>query len=300
VTYYASIEPATGDVNGLIRSTDNAVVAQYAYTPWGELEVDSTNIGNSLRWKGLVYDRETGLYYMRARYYDPKIRRFISEDPIGLEGGINTYAFANGDPINRSDPSGLRDCWEVPRVSTTWWGQPGDVDYHVMTQEIYWVQQCNEMTSHTWGDALGLFKDFVTGSGPASRTFGEGSAQVRELRNAPGVQAMRELACNKIRAGQEPNITNGASSFGIGRVIQAGTNATQQFVGSFNVEISPIHLNGMNFVVTNTTSMTSFSYHILPSWERYFYVPHFGPVARPFGNMYQTFTWTETTASCFQ
>jgi RHS repeat-associated protein len=112
-TYYASIEPATGDINGLIRATDNAVVAQYAYTPWGQLEVDSTNIGNSLRWKGLVYDRETGLYYMRARYYDPKIRRFISEDPIGLEGGINVYAFASGDPVNRSDPSGLDDWYDA-------------------------------------------------------------------------------------------------------------------------------------------------------------------------------------------
>jgi RHS repeat-associated protein len=108
-TYIASSEPL-GDVNGLIRSSDNAIVARYAYRPWGELETDSVMVAgarlNSLRWRGLPYDAETGLYHMRARYYDPQTRRFISEDPIGLDGGINEYAFGAGDPVNASDPSG--------------------------------------------------------------------------------------------------------------------------------------------------------------------------------------------------
>jgi RHS repeat-associated protein len=118
-TYLMSTEP-DGTVNGLIKKSDKSVAAQYAYTPWGELETNVDSIGgvrvNSLRWKGLLYDKETGLYYMRARYYDPTTRRFISEDPIGLEGGINAYAFGSSDPVNRSDPSGLSDngftgCW---------------------------------------------------------------------------------------------------------------------------------------------------------------------------------------------
>jgi RHS repeat-associated protein len=112
VTYYASIEPATGDVIGLINGSTNAVVATYNYTPWGEIESSTQTVSglNSLRWKGLLYDSETGLYYMRARYYDPKTRRFISEDPVGLAGGINPYAFADNDPTNKSDPSGLDAC----------------------------------------------------------------------------------------------------------------------------------------------------------------------------------------------
>jgi RHS repeat-associated protein len=117
VTYYASIEPSTGDVIGLINGSTNAVVATYNYTPWGEIESSSQTVSglNSLRWKGLLYDLETGLYYMRARYYDPQVRRFISEDPIGLAGGINTYAFGGGDPVNRIDPSGTcsYDEWQV-------------------------------------------------------------------------------------------------------------------------------------------------------------------------------------------
>ena len=48
-----------------------------------------------------------GLYYMRARYYDAEVGRFISEDPIGFGGGINLYAYVGGNPINLIDPSGL-------------------------------------------------------------------------------------------------------------------------------------------------------------------------------------------------
>jgi len=45
-------------------------------------------------------------YYYRARYYDPEIGRFVSEDPLGFEAGINFYAYVGNNPINRNDPSG--------------------------------------------------------------------------------------------------------------------------------------------------------------------------------------------------
>jgi RHS repeat-associated protein len=54
---------------------------------------------------------QTGLMYMRNRYYDPNSGRFTQEDPIGLAGGLNLYGFANGDPINFSDPFGLCPEW---------------------------------------------------------------------------------------------------------------------------------------------------------------------------------------------
>jgi len=62
-------------------------------------------------WMGsLVQSSEdaSGLMYRRNRYYDPKTGRFTQEDPIGLAGGLNTYGFADGDPVSYSDPYGLQ------------------------------------------------------------------------------------------------------------------------------------------------------------------------------------------------
>jgi RHS repeat-associated protein len=56
---------------------------------------------------GREWDPETNLYYYRARYYDPKVGRFISEDPIGFDGGVNFYGYADAGPTTATDPSGL-------------------------------------------------------------------------------------------------------------------------------------------------------------------------------------------------
>jgi len=64
-------------------------------------------------WHGtlLVNKRDaSGLEYKRNRVYDPQTGRFTQEDPIGLAGGVNAYGFANGDPVNFSDPFGLNPC----------------------------------------------------------------------------------------------------------------------------------------------------------------------------------------------
>lgn len=50
----------------------------------------------------------TGLQFNRARYYDPRLGRFISEDPIGLAGGVNSYSYVEGDPLSSTDPEGLQ------------------------------------------------------------------------------------------------------------------------------------------------------------------------------------------------
>jgi len=68
---------------------------------------DSSKVSsNGYTYTGREWDKEIGLYYYRARYYDPMEGRFISKDPIGFRGGINLYGYVGANPINFKDPRG--------------------------------------------------------------------------------------------------------------------------------------------------------------------------------------------------
>ncbi|HBB89106.1 MAG TPA: hypothetical protein DC047_15985 [Blastocatellia bacterium] len=86
-----------------LTNDDGEVVEEIAYDSFGN------STGSALTrytYTGREFDRDTHLYYYRARFYDPHIGRFISEDPIRFHGGINWYDYGANDPINSIDPLG--------------------------------------------------------------------------------------------------------------------------------------------------------------------------------------------------
>lgn len=89
--------------------TDSAatVVWEASYSPFGEVDLLVNQITNNLRFAGQYYDQETGHHYNYFRDYDPELGRYIQSDPIGLAGGINTYAYGMGNPVKYTDPYGL-------------------------------------------------------------------------------------------------------------------------------------------------------------------------------------------------
>ena len=126
---------------GLVNSSGKLVV-EYVYDPWGKLletkigvaETDSKYttynnmaLRNPLRYRGYIYDRDTGLYYLQSRYYDPEIGRFInadsyaSTDATGLLS-TNMFAYCENNPVMRVDPTGelFWDILDVFMAALSW------------------------------------------------------------------------------------------------------------------------------------------------------------------------------------
>ena len=79
----------------------------------------SPDINQPFTFTSREYDSESGLYFYRARYYDPRAGRFITKDPIGFLGGdVNMYRYVFNNPVNLRDPLGLYDENEVHLVVT--------------------------------------------------------------------------------------------------------------------------------------------------------------------------------------
>ena len=102
--WYYYIYNAHGDVIGVVNES-GTVVNNYTYDAWGNIVSQTEGISNPIKYAGEYYDDELGMYYLRARYYDPSIGRFTSKDPI--ESGMSSYAYCENNPVNRVDPTGL-------------------------------------------------------------------------------------------------------------------------------------------------------------------------------------------------
>ena len=114
-SYYYYALNLQGDVVAILNNSGVAVV-RYTYDAWGRhLSISgsmASTLGqyNPFRYRGYIYDSETGLYYVSSRYYDPEIGRWINADGFISTGqditGYNMFTYCGNNPVNRKDPSG--------------------------------------------------------------------------------------------------------------------------------------------------------------------------------------------------
>lgn len=212
-------QDAMGNVDGVFNTT--GVVQNLDYDVRGRWFDNSALADtNRLRWKGLVYERDsTKLYYMRNRWYDPETGRFLTEDPLGISGGMNLYVFAGNDLINRWDPYGLISCPAGQRPAR--W-------VNVQTGEVV-AEWCEEI--QTSGGGSGPYAgvsgvpgtrgygpgDFPTGDGPDDAPGGTGPRG--PTAEAPERVPHAELQCaarNMRNAAITGAIVGGGIGFGKG------------------------------------------------------------------------------------
>lgn len=110
-----------GDVVAVYNQAGTKLIT-YTYDAWGNSTLTYSNGGqsttatyNPFRYRGYYFDRETGFYYLKSRYYDPKIGRFLNAEPNVYTGGFdigsglvgyNVYAYCANNPVSFSDPTG--------------------------------------------------------------------------------------------------------------------------------------------------------------------------------------------------
>jgi RHS repeat-associated protein len=98
----------------ITHASDNAMVWRwdtadsFGATAPDQKPTGMAAFGYNPRFPGQMFDSESGFHYNYFRDYDPKTGRYLTSDPIGMNGGVNTYAYVQGNPVSNTDPLGLR------------------------------------------------------------------------------------------------------------------------------------------------------------------------------------------------
>jgi RHS repeat-associated protein len=136
---------ALGSCVAMTNSAGN-VTQLYEYSVYGQVAASDADHPNRFMFTGREFDKDTGLYYYRARYYHPEIGRFLQTDPIGYGDGMNWYVYCGSNPLNRTDPRGLG--WSDPHPGAEWAPANGRVLILPYRLDPRILQMCSEFSEY--------------------------------------------------------------------------------------------------------------------------------------------------------
>ena len=221
-TVYYYITNLQGDVMSVERA-DGGSGAQYAYDAWGNIIAMSGTLAelNPLRYRGYVYDQETGFYYLNSRYYDPEIGRFINADrQLALKDaiGTNLFAYCFNNPVSLGDGEGNWPKW-VEKVACV-----ASVVVTVAAVAVT-VAAVSAFTAGT-GSALAVYGASIflgaalSGLNGAIANASQGNSYINGYVGGASAGAT-QAAASKLPGG---TIWGGAGGTGIGTAITMGLN----------------------------------------------------------------------------
>ena len=242
-TVYQYVTNQQGDVIG-IQDYNGNVYATYTYNAWGvpTSSSDSSShmieVLNPLRYRGYVYDQETGLYYLQSRYYNPRTGRFLNADGMiaGATGelmGYNQFAYCFNNPTNMSDSAGNWPKWAKKLVAAA---AVVAVVAVVAAVTVVTASAGSVVAAAAVGAAKGAAIGFVTGAATGAATGYLSTGTLDGMLNGMADGALSGSISGAISGGVSDGVKAVAQSSS--RVLWSGGDAAKDAAASYAKSIS--------------------------------------------------------------
>ena len=266
------------------------VVNHLIYDAFGGVTSESNlTIDSLFLFTGRPFDSDTQLQNNLNRWYDARVGRWLSEDPIGFNGGDgNLYRYVGNGPCRKPDPAGLRepeDPFDAVMLGVIT-PEEAQYFYNRSREELREYIRWRLREGRDDGPTFYFLLDFLRGTGDTERYYGQASPDTWQMRNSPGGKKLREeFYARGCRSFSDPFAYSTLDA-----ALETGPFAphywmTRPFqVGGFLAWAINNGDGTVTFIIENRAGLNSFGYHILPNKP--------GDTG-PMRTIIQRFVWTE-------